>query len=347
MTGRPTRRAFLAGAAAGAAGLAGCGGLVSRRGGGEPPLVADRPDGVYVPSHVEGMEMIGMPAAVGPYGVALSFTFPHRFWLVRGTDATRVTPADDADVHLMATVWDRETGVVLPTPAPRVTVRRDGETVAARALWPMLSQPMGTHFGDNVPLAGDGGYELTVTLGPPTTPRLTGPAFPREPTSFTAGFQFSTSRLETVGVRQLEGRRGQRGAVDVMEMDALPSLRAPAAASLPGTDRGAASAGDARFLARALAPERAGTDDPYLAVSARTAYNRLPLPELQLSVRAGDGDPVDLRPAVDPDLGYHYGAAVPGAGDASLSLRVETPPQVTRHEGYETAFRTRSTVRVG
>lgn len=236
MTG-PTRRAFLAGAAAGAASLAGCGGLIRRRGGGEPPLVKNRPDAVYVPSHVEGMEMIGMPAKTATYGVALSFTFPHRFWLVRGGETTRVAPGD-TDVHLMATVWDRETGVVLPDPAPHVEVRRDGETVTETTLWPMLSQPMGTHFGDNVTLDGDAGYDLRVTLGPPTTPRLTGSAYPDHPESFTAGFEFSTSRLETIGVRNLDDRQGRRGAIDVMQMEMLPDLQAPPADGLPGANRG-------------------------------------------------------------------------------------------------------------
>lgn len=49
------------------------------------------------------------------------------------------------------------------------------------------------------------------------------------------------------------------------------------------------------------------------------------------------GDPVALTPATDPGLGYHYGAVVPDVGSA-LTLTVTAPPQVTRHEGYETAF---------
>jgi len=336
MTGRPTRRAFLAGAAAGAAGLAGCGGLIQRRGG-QPPVLDDRPDAVYVPSHVEGMEMIGMPTETATYGVALSFTYPHRFWLVRDDETTRVTPRDAADVHLMATVWDRETGAVLPDPAPHVEVRRDGETVAATTLWPMLSQPMGAHFGDNVALDGDGGYDLRVTLGPPTTPRLSGPAYPDRPETFTAGFQFSGSRLETIGVRTLDGRSGDRDAVAPMSMEMLPDLRAPAADALPGAKRETATSGDARFVARVLAPERAGTDAPYLAVSARTPYNRFALPELSLTATV-DGDAVPLTPAVDPALGYHYGAPVSGVESASLSLTATAPPQISRHEGYETAF---------
>ena len=106
----------------------------------------------------------------------------------------------------------------------------------------------------------------------------------------------------------------------------------------PRTERGTANAGDARLLARILAPERAGTDASYLAVSARTPHNRFPLPELSLSASAGGDDPVALTPAVDPALGYHYGAEMPGAASEPLTLTPTAPPQITRHEGYETAF---------
>jgi hypothetical protein len=46
-----------------------------------------------------------------------------------------------------------------------------------------------------------------------------------------------------------------------------------------------------------------------------------------------------LEPGLDPELGFHYGARVPGlAVDDSVELSVDVPPQVARHEGYETAF---------
>jgi hypothetical protein len=44
-----------------------------------------------------------------------------------------------------------------------------------------------------------------------------------------------------------------------------------------------------------------------------------------------------LSATFDPDLGYHYGAAVDEvAGEISLS--VGAAPRIARHEGYETAF---------
>jgi len=75
----------------------------------------------------------------------------------------------------------------------------------------------------------------------------------------------------------------------------------------------------------------------------RTRYNSYPLPFTSLSATATrDGETRfagTLQPTFDPDLGYHYGAAVPPveAGD-DLTLSVDVPPQIARHEGYETAF---------
>jgi hypothetical protein len=81
----------------------------------------------------------------------------------------------------------------------------------------------------------------------------------------------------------------------------------------------------------------------YLAVSARTPYNRMVIPAMGLEgTLTRDGETVfdgTLQRTLDPDLRYHYGATVEGveSGD-ELELRVTTPPQVARHEGYETAF---------
>jgi hypothetical protein len=47
----------------------------------------------------------------------------------------------------------------------------------------------------------------------------------------------------------------------------------------------------------------------------------------------------ELLRTLDPDLGYHYGAVLESvrSGD-ELPITIDTPPQVARHEGYETAF---------
>ena len=347
-TGRQTvrRRSFLA-AAAGAAsvGLAGCSGLLETRSTRSPPLVEGRPDAVYVPSHIEGMHMAGM-ASAGPYRVALSYSYPHRFWLVTGTDVERVDIESDDTVHLMATVWDRETGVVIPTSSVTLEVARDGETAYDRPPWPMLSQNMGVHLGDNAALPGDGEYTATVGVDP-LAARATGAFEGRfdEPATADIEFEFSRATLEEVPYRMLDERKGERDAVDPMTMEMVPSGQLPPAAELPGRLLGEATSGDGRFVSTALSAPPAGVEGSgaYLAVSAQSPYNRYPLPFVGLSARVDRGGERvfdgPLTGTLDPGLGYHYGAAVESieVGDV-LTLEFGAPPQVARHEGYETAF---------
>ena len=341
-----SRRAFLAATAgAGAAGLAGCSGLLETRSTRSPPLVEDRPDAVYVPSHVEGMQMAGMGKA-GPYGVALSYSFPHRFWLVTGGNAERVDIAADDAVHLMASVWDRESGAVLPTSSVTIEVTGDGETAYDRPPWAMLSQNMGVHLGDNTPLLGDGSYTATVEVDP-IGARTAGAFRDRfaETASASIDFEFSGSTLEEVAYRSLDDRKGQRDAVSPMEMGMVPSSQLPPPSELPGRVLGEATAGDARFVATALEapPEGVEGSGTYLAISARTPYNRYPLPFMGLSGRVERGGTAvfegPFTATIDPALGYHYGAVVDSVeGGDAVGLDVGAPPQIARHEGYETAF---------
>jgi hypothetical protein len=130
-----------------------------------------------------------------------------------------------------------------------------------------------------------------------------------------------------------------------MEMGMLPSSQLPEAERLPGRVLGTSTSGDGRFVVTALEEPPAGVDasGTYVAVSARTPYNRYPLPFMSLSARhERDGDVLfdgDCVATFDPELNYHYGAAVDSveSGD-TLQLSVGAPPQIARHEGYETAF---------
>lgn len=85
------RRSFLRSGAALAV-LSGTTGCLSQLGSGSddnraPPVVENSPNGVYVPSHVEGMKMAGMTAA-GPYKCARTVSFPHRFLACHRTEQT-------------------------------------------------------------------------------------------------------------------------------------------------------------------------------------------------------------------------------------------------------------------
>jgi hypothetical protein len=60
---------------------------------------------------------------------------------------------------------------------------------------------------------------------------------------------------------------------------------------------------------------------------------------MALSASIDGSAPTVLSPALDPELGFHYGTAVEGlSGQSSIDITIDVPPQVARHEGYETAF---------
>ena len=341
------RRDFLTGAGAlGAAAVAGCTDLLETESARSvPPVVEDRPDAVYHPSHIEGMEMIGSERD-GDYAIALTYSFPHRFWTVTASVAEKVSIREQDDVHLMATVWDRETERVLPVGSgPRMTVERDGETVTEKSPWTMISQNMGFHFGDNFSLDGDGTYEVTVDLPGASVRRLGGyEGRFGDAASVSFDFDYSQDERDDLSYETFDEKQGEPGAVDLMEMDMVPTSVAPAVEDLPGEHLAEETTGDAVFQVVAV-------DDPgfvdgggtYLAVSPRTPYNRVPIPLMSLSGTVErDGETAfegPLQKSIHPALGYHYGAAVGdlASGDA-VTLTVDAPPQVSRHEGYETAF---------
>jgi len=339
------RDLLAAGAALGTAGLAGCAGLFetqsARRG--EFTTVEDRGSGVYHPTHSDGMTMIGM-GSEGRYRLGLMYSYAHAFWTITGSETNRADVGEDETVHMMATVWDDETGAVLPTANVSAEVLKAGETVDSRSLWPMLSQNMGYHFGDNMVLDGDGTYTARIEVGAMQARRTGGlrDAFD-EGATIEVEFDHERSTISDLPYEEFPDERGTAAALAPMEMDA-PIAQCPDPDSLPGTVLGTATSGDAEFVA--FRPDETPyfvDSGAYLAVSPRTPYNRYPLPFMGLagSLERGGQTLFDgrLEPAVDPEFGYHYGAGVDGieSGD-TLTLTVNTPPGVARHEGYETAF---------
>jgi hypothetical protein len=327
-------------------GLAGCAGLFGTRSARAPPLVENRPNAVYFPTHVEGMKMVDVQSS-GSYKCALTYTYPHRFWLMTGSRSEKVEIQANDSVHLMPVVWETETGIVPPDINPQLSITQDGESVTQLAPWPMLSQPMGFHFGDNVQLGGEGTYQVEVSIGSPSTRRTGSLADNQGQASFTFAFEFQRSALEEIMYRDIPSEQeGTEGAVEPMGMEMLPSTHVPAEADLPGVVRGSATSGDAVFAVTTLAdatPFGGDEDETYLAVSPRTPYNRymLPLMALAGTLTRGSETVYDgtLQSTIDPDLDYHYGAVVPSveSGD-ELTITVDSPPQAARHEGYETAF---------
>ena len=351
MTPPPTtRRAFLGSVAAG--GLAASAGCLSALGFSrqsawrDPPLVEDRPDAVYVPAVTEGMRMYGRTTA-GRYGVALMYSYPHRFWTLSGRERTKTVVEADDDVHLMVSLWDRETGRVLPLDSGvTIEILKEGETVTQEVAYPMLSQTMGLHYGSNYVLDGEGSYEARVQIGGVSL-RRTGEyagAF-GSPATATLEFAFDTDELHEVSISRPENA-GSRGAVTPMGMDGVPVGRAPSVDALPGRHIGTRTAGDAVFevfLAESAAVGGRFGDDPYLYVSARTPHNGIVLPMMGLEVTLRrDGESVwesTLSSGLDSEVGYHYGASVPGVHEGDeVVIETTVPPQAARHDGYETAF---------
>ena len=327
-------------------GLAGCTGLFETRSAQAPPLPENRPNAVYYPTHYEGMKMPGMKEQ-GGYRCALTYSYAHRFWLMKPNGITKVEIQPEDSIHLMPVVWETQTGIIPPDINPQLTITQNGESIDQFAPWPMLSQPMGFHFGDNAQLQGDGTYTVEVSIGGPSTRRTGSLAENQGNTSFTFEFEFSESTLNEISYTDIpDDKEGTKGAVDLMDMEMLPDSQVPTPDALPGNVRGSETSGDAKFVVTVLEDaSRFGGDEEqkYLAVSPRTPYNRTMLPMMSLSATlqrdgTSEFDGI-LQATIDPDLRYHYGTTVADiqTGD-ELTITVDSPPQTARHEGYETAF---------
>lgn len=350
---RTGRRGFLAAAGASAlAGLAGCSAfnLTSDEVGGRSApttarLVSDRPDAVYYPTHVDGMQTSGVRRANG-YACALTYTAPHRFWLVSGTERTRVPIQASDGIHVMPVVWHEASGRVLTDVNPVLRFRDDDALVTSDAPWPMLAQHMGYHYGDNV-VIDPGTYDVTVRVGAPAARRTGALTDAPDGATFDFTLAYSQAELDAISVRSLRNA-GDRGAVEPMGMQKIATASVPAADALPGRVLGTDSVGDATIAATVVDDAvRFGGDESqaYLAVSPRTPYNRYPLPETGLRAIVA-GDTYDLTETLDDELGLHYGALLDAAPDA-VTVALTLPPQVARHEGYETAFLRTGSVELG
>ncbi|MFC7235215.1 DUF7350 domain-containing protein [Halosegnis marinus] len=307
-----------------------------------PTAASDLPDGVYVQPYREGMAMQGT-ADAGDLRVAFMYTSPHRFWNVNGNEVSLTERS--GNVHAMAAVWEPETGRVVPETGLSLEIERDGDLVSQEVIYPMLSQRMGYHYGGNFDLSGgdgtaaDGEYTARVSVGGvPDAVALTG-AYEgrfRAPATAEIPFVFDEEQRERVRSEEIDAY-GQPGAVRPMDM-MMPQAVAPPRDALPGTVFGAPNRDDALLATGAVSGEAAARfgADTYLYVSPRTRYNGLELPAMALSATVG-GETVELRRTLDPELGFHYGAAV-GELSGDIELSTGVPPQVARHEGYERAF---------
>ncbi len=322
-----------------------------------PPVHENRPDAVYFPTHTEGMEMIGTQT-VEDYTVGLAYSYPHRFWTMEGRDSVQKVEIRGGvdDIHLMASVWDGDTGTFVPA-SVTATFYEDGDETSESNLWTMVSQEMGFHHGDNMDIGGDGVYEVEVTVSPDAFERRGGFEGRFEDTvETTFEFEYSEARRDLIYYEVFTDGVGERRAVEPMdhgdhgdhdtaaemEIDEdmeemheevhehdhahMPMFQDDS----PDED---GEVGDLRY--DISLHELDG--DAYLAVKAWTPYNGFLVPYISLSAEK-DGDEAVLGEAVHPEIGHHYGGFVDAEEGDEVTVNVETPPQVARHEGYETAF---------
>ncbi|MFB6362406.1 MAG: hypothetical protein ABEH59_13940 [Halobacteriales archaeon] len=347
------RRQFLAylGAAASLS-LAGCSSGPAGTEASSPTAAAATPspsqsesEGAYVPSHRDMMEMIGMQRD-GRLLVTLSYTLPHEFFVVTGTRTNKTSVQSGDTMHLMTQVMDRETGVVAPGVEPTVTIWKDGERVTANQPWPMLSEPMGFHFGDNIAEAGTATYRFEVALNRPSGALSDDVADVFTDETVTFETEFDPASSAELGFQSTGDDAGSPGAIAPMQMEMMTVPQQPTYGSMPIevtdpqiTDDVAVSVGTHGDPASLGFSE----GDRALVAATQSRYNRYPLGFM--GVRATvtrDGEEVfagDLTSAVSGELGHYYGAGVPplDSGD-TVELEFTTPPQIARHRGYEKAF---------
>ena len=368
-----SKRAFLG--AGGAALLAGCLGddteMAQSDDGSDVvpdiPRVEDPPAAVYVPTHRETMAHLP-PVYAGEYALSPMITYPHQFWTVTGSETELVLPPDRSGVHLMVTPWDPVTELVLPIDSGATfRISLHGDVIETVTPWPMLSQTMGFHFGDNLPLPVDDTYTIEIEL-PPLTTRKEGTFEGRFEEAVTGSFEFVYDEdfrqrlIENVEYldEQYWGERGtlepldhgdvisvEGRILDDMEHEGdghshhengmaadhdhrAPYSTVPRMEDYPGRTLGDPTSGDAIIGVQYL------DADDALLVSPRTPYNRIPLADMAMTVTgAVEGE---LTQTIDPTLGLHYRLEESLEPGDSITIVFDSPPQVSRHAGFETAF---------
>jgi hypothetical protein len=93
------------------------------------------------------------------------------FVIFNGTSEHLVKPPKNTSFHLMVMLSDARTGVAIPYAGVWATIKRAGKVVYDERQWPMLSEYMGPHYGNNVALPGSGTYQLSLLISPPVSAR--------------------------------------------------------------------------------------------------------------------------------------------------------------------------------
>jgi len=93
------------------------------------------------------------------------------FVIFNGTSERMVKPPKHTSFHLMVMLNDARTKVAIPYASVWATIRQNGKVVYDERQWPMISEYMGPHYGNDVSLPGAGKYELSLLISPPVSAR--------------------------------------------------------------------------------------------------------------------------------------------------------------------------------
>lgn len=93
------------------------------------------------------------------------------FVIYNGTKEQMVKPPKNTSFHLMVDLNDARTGVAIPYAGVWATIRQGAKVIYDERLWPMISEYMGPHYGNDVSLPGAGTYQLSLLISPPVSAR--------------------------------------------------------------------------------------------------------------------------------------------------------------------------------
>ena len=82
-----------------------------------------------------------------------------------------VRPTKQDSFHLMVMLNDIHSGYPIPYAQVWATISRAGKIIYDDEQWPMLSEYMGPHYGNNVALPGPGHYQLSLLISTPAASR--------------------------------------------------------------------------------------------------------------------------------------------------------------------------------
>ena len=88
-----------------------------------------------------------------------------------GTTERLIKPSKRTSFHLMVMLSDDRTNYPIPYASVWATIRQGAKIVFDERQWPMISEYMGPHYGNNVTLPGPGTYRLSLLVSPPVSAR--------------------------------------------------------------------------------------------------------------------------------------------------------------------------------